>query len=100
MYSATVLLTIQQFVPMTGIFGQSPSIVATIAPPKDISPPPYPKTPVFSGDGQSITITTSRGYQGSVQLIYQLPDPRYVLLGADFKASSGDVGRLEFREVL
>src|ERR1044072_6467 len=99
MYSATVLLTIQEFVPMSGIYGQSPSIVATIAPPKDISPPPYPKTPVFSGDGESITVTVPRNYQGSVQLIYQLPDPRYVLLGAAFKAPNGDVGRLEFRDI-
>jgi hypothetical protein len=100
MYSATVLLTIQEFVPMTGIYGQSPSIVAVIAPPKDISPPPYPTPPVFSGDGQSITITVSRKYQGSVQLIYQLPDPRYVLIGVAFKAPDGDVGRMEFRDVL
>ena len=99
MYSATVLLSIQEFVPMTGIYGQSPSIVAVIAPPKDISPPPYPKTPVFSGDGQSITITIPRHYKGSVELIYQLPDPRYVLLGAAFKAPNGDVGRQEFRDV-
>lgn len=99
MYSATVLLTIREFVPMTGIFGQSPSIDAVIAPPHDISPPPAPKTPVFSGDGQSITITVPRSYQGSVQLVYQLPDPRYVLLGAAFKAPDGDVGLREFRDI-
>jgi len=99
MYSATVLLTVQEFVPMTGIYGQSPSIVATIAPPEDISPPPYPKTPVFSGDGQSITITVPKNYKGSVQLIYQLPDPRYMMIGAAFKSPHGGVGQLEFRSV-
>lgn len=99
MYSATVLLTIQEFVPMTGIYGQSPSIVAKIAPPQDISPPPHPATPVFSGDGESITITVPKGYLGSVQLIYQLPDPRYVMLGAAFKSPNGGVGQVEFRGV-
>lgn len=99
MYSATVLLTINNFVPMTGIYGQSPSIDATIAPPKDVSPPPYPSPPVFSGDGQSIKITVPKGYTGSVQLIYQLPDPRYMLLGVAFKAPNGDVGEMEFRDV-
>jgi hypothetical protein len=99
MYSATVLLTIREFVPMTGVYGQSPSIDAVIAPPQNISPPPQPTTPVFSGDGQSITITVPRNYSGSVELIYQLPDPRYVLLGAAFKAPNGDVGRQEFRDI-
>jgi hypothetical protein len=97
MYSATVLLSIQEFVPMTGIFGQSPAIVAVVNPPEDISPPPYPETPVFAGDGQSITITVPTDYLGSVQLIYQLPDPKYVLLGAAFRSPNGGAGRLEFR---
>jgi len=44
MYTANVLLGIQKFVPMTGTFGQSPTIVATIAPPRDTSalPPAKP----------------------------------------------------------
>jgi hypothetical protein len=99
MYSATVLLTVQKFVPMNGVVGQSPSITAVIAPPKDISPPPYPKTPVFSGDGQSITITVPKGYEGLVQLIYQLPDPRYVMLGAAFQGPNTSAGELEFRDI-
>lgn len=99
MYSATVLLSIQEFIPMKGIFGQSPSIVAKIAPPQDISPPPHPNPPVFSGDGESITITVPKGYRGSVQLIYQLPDPKFVLLGAALKSPDGGVGRVEFRGV-
>jgi hypothetical protein len=99
MYSATVLLTIDQFVPMTGSFADSPSIVAKVWPPQDISPPPHPEPPVFSGDGESITITLPKGYKGSVQLIYQLPDPRYMLLGAAFKAEDSSVGQVEFPTV-
>lgn len=96
MYSATVLIAIEKFVPMTGDFDESPSIIAKIAPPTDISPPPHPETDVFSGDGESITITIPKGYQGSVQLIYQLPNPQYMLLGAAFKCDSTSVGQVEF----
>ena len=97
MYTATVLLTIEKFVPMTGIYGESPSIDAIVHEPKDITP--GPKTNVFSGDGDSITITVPKGYEGSVQLIYQLPDPNYLLLGAAFKSPNGGVGREEFRDI-
>ncbi len=101
MYTATVLLSIEKFVPMsTGEFAVSTSIVATINPPTDTSPPPKTTVPVFSGDGQSITITVPNGYKGSVQLTYQLPDPRYVMLGLAFKGPDGGVGRLEFRDVV
>lgn len=99
MYTATVLLEIREFIPMTGDFGKSPSIIAYISPPKDTSPPPQPLTPVFSGDGESITITVPKGYPGSVQLTYQLPSPKYLLLGLAFKAENGSVGELEFRTV-
>jgi hypothetical protein len=99
MYTATVLITIDSFVPMTGIYGQSPSIVARLSPPHDTSPPPHPATPVFSGDGESIQITVPKNYPGSVQLTYQLPDPRYVLLGLAFKGPNGGVGRQEFRNI-
>lgn len=97
MYTATVLLTIEKFVPMSGIYGQSPSIVAKIGEPNDITPNPNPNT--FTGDGKSITITVPKGYDGSVQIIYQLPDPAYVLLGVAFKGPNGGVGREEFRTV-
>lgn len=99
MFTATVLLSVEKFVPMVGIYGQSPSILATIAPPHDTSPPPAPIPPVFSGDGQTIVITVPPGYNGSVLLTYQLPDPRYVMLGVAFKSPNGGVGRLEFRSV-
>lgn len=96
MYTATVLLEIQQFVPMTGSFDDSPSCVAVIYPPKDTSARPSPY-PVFSGDGQSITITVPKGYQGSVLLTYQLPSPEYVLVGVAFKSqAAAGVGQLEF----
>ena len=98
MYTATVLIAIEEFVPMTGVVGQSPSIAATISPPRDTSAQPAP-VPVFSGDGESILITVPKGYVGSVQLTYQLPDPRYVLLGVAFKGPNGGVGRVEFRAI-
>lgn len=100
MYTATVLIEIETFVPMSaGLFAEGDTIKAHINPPKDTSPPPYPATPVFSGDGQSITITLPDKYKGSVQLTYQLPNPKYVLLGAAFKNPNGGVGREEFRDV-
>ena len=101
MYTATVLIEIEKFVPMTtGAFVEGDNIVAVINPPTDTSPPPYPETPVFSGDGESITITIPKGYQGSVQLTFQLPDSKYVILGAAFKSPNGGVGREEFRNVI
>jgi hypothetical protein len=102
MYSATVLLTINSLVPMNGVWGQSPSIQATIGVPKDISPGPEP-FPIFStrtaGSGQSIIITIPTGYTGRVQLVYQLPDPAYVLLGVAFQGPQGDAGQMEFRDI-
>jgi len=101
MYTATTVLTINAFVPMSGIVGQSPTINATIAPPINTSvPPPNQATPVFTGDGQSITVTVPTGYTGAVELTYQLPDPRYVLLGLAFKSSIGGAGRLQFRTIV
>ena len=99
MYTATVLLTIEKFIPMSGIYGQGQSIVATISPPTDTSPPPYPDDEVFSGDGESIQVTIPANYPGSVQLTFQLPDPRYVLLGVSFRGPNGGAGRMEFRTV-
>jgi hypothetical protein len=97
MYTATVHLEIKQFVPMTGIYGQSPSIVAIVHAPQDITP--GPDTDVFTKEGDKIIITVPKGYDGSVQLIYQLPDAKYVLLGAAFKGPNGGVGREEFRNI-
>lgn len=99
MYTATVVITITEFVPMSGVCGNSPSISANIAPPTDTSPPPYPDTPVFSGDGESIQVNIPEGYQGSVQITYQLPDPGFVLLGLAFYSPRGGAGRSEFRTV-
>lgn len=94
MYTATVQITINQFMPMNGIVAESPSIDATIAPPVNTSP--QPQTEVFSGDGQLIVIKVPAGYEGKVSLTYQLPDPRYVLLGFAFDDPQGDVGCLQF----
>jgi len=103
MYSATVLLKINSFLPMSGVWGEGPSIQAYIAPPKDISPGPEPASPIFTTktkkSGQSIVINVPNAYPGRVQLIYQLPDPRYVLLGLAFRGPNGGVGRVEFRDV-
>jgi hypothetical protein len=98
MYTANVLLAVQEFVPMTGVFGQSPAMMATISPPRDTSATPAPQ-PVFSGDGETITVTVPNKYVGSVEITYQLPDPRYALLGLAFKGPNGGVGRVEFRSV-
>lgn len=99
MYTATVLLVVKEFVPMNGVTGESSSIAAIISPPKDTSPPSPVSGQVFSGDGESLVVTTPKGYAGSVQLTYQLPDPRYALLGIAFKNPNGGVGRVEFRSV-
>jgi hypothetical protein len=94
MYTATVQLTIKTFVPMNGVIKDSASIDAIIAPPVNTSP--QPQTDVFSGDGQSITITVPKGYIGSVGLTYQLPSSAYVLLGVSFKSLLRGAGRVEF----
>lgn len=97
MYTATTQLTINRFVPMNGVIGDSPSIDATISPPVNTSPQPAgQKVPVFTGDGQSIRITVPSGYTGSTQLTYQLFDSRYVLLGLAFETPAKGAGRTEF----
>ncbi|MCX6953211.1 MAG: hypothetical protein NTV51_13750 [Verrucomicrobia bacterium] len=96
MYTATVLLQIKKFTHMSGVYGKGRYIKAVINPPTDTSPPPYPKVPVFSGDGQSITISIPSTYWGGVSLTFQLPDPAYVLLGVAFKSDGGSVAQAEF----
>lgn len=97
MYTATTQLSITEFVPMSGVVDASPSIKATISPPINTSPQPIGQdTPVFTGDGQSITVTVLKTYVGSTQLTYQLFDPRYVLLGLAFRNVRGGAGRIEF----
>lgn len=98
MYTATVQLTIKEFIPMNGVIDQSPSISAIIAPPVNTSP--QPQTDVFSGDGQSITVTVPKHYRGSVGLTYQLPTTDYVLLGLSFKSLLLSAsGQTEFPEI-
>lgn len=109
MYTATVLITIAPdgFVVMTGNVNNSPSITAHLGKPTDTSPP-SPQPAEFSGDGQSIQITVPSGYQGSVQLTYQLPDPRYTLIGIAFTQATPaptqqlkeSTSRLEFPQVI
>ncbi|WP_415907365.1 hypothetical protein [Oleiharenicola sp. Vm1] len=100
MYTATTQITITQFVPITQFPANGNCTQATISPPVNTSPqPPNQKTPVFTGDGQSITITVPQGYQGGTQLTYQLFDPQYVLLGLAFKGPIGGAGREEFNQI-
>lgn len=97
MYTATTQITINQFVPMNGVIGQSPTIDASISPPINTSPQPAgQEKPVFTGDGESITVTVPQGYTGATQLTYQLFDSRYVLLGLAFLNPQGGAGRTEF----
>jgi len=94
MYTATVQITINQFVPMNGLIQESPSIDATLAAPVNTSP--QPQTPVFSGTGEQIVITVPTGYEGKVSITYQLPTSDYVLLGFSFVNPNGGAGRLQF----
>lgn len=112
MYTATVLITIPPgaFVPMSGIVENSKSIDAIIGAPKDTSPP-SPQPAIFSGgSGESIQITVPAGYQGSVQLTYQLPDNEYTFVGIAFTQAGPapqqaqvlkeSTSRLEFPQVI
>ncbi len=109
MYTATVLITIAPdgFVPMAGIIQESPCITAILGKPTDTSPP-SPQPAEFKGGGESIQIVVPSGYQGSVQLTYQLPDPRYTLIGIAFTAATPSpqqqltesTSRIEFPQVI
>lgn len=103
MYTATILITIDQFVPMNGVVAQSPSIVAQLSPPRDTSASQPPGGSVFAGNGESIVVTLPPTYVGSVLLTYQLPNPAYTLIGIAFRPTptpkGTDVGRQEFRTV-
>lgn len=109
MYTATVLITIAPdgFIPMSGVVQNSESITAHLGKPQDTSPPsPQPAT--FSGDGESIQITVPTGYQGAVQLTYQLPSARYTLVGIAFTQANPapnqqlteSFSRIEFPQVI
>jgi len=100
MYTATTQITIVKFVPVVEFPTNGACTEATISPPVNTSPqPPDQKTPVFTGDGQSITITVPADYHGATQLTYQLFDPRYVLLGIAFKGPVAGCGREEFNQL-
>lgn len=110
MYTATVLINIQPngFTPMFGVVSESKTIDAVLGAPQDTSPP-SPQPAIFSGgSGESIQITVPTGYQGSVQLTYQLPDNRYTLVGIAFTQATPapsqqlteSSSRLEFPQVI
>jgi hypothetical protein len=97
MYVAKVVVTITTFVPANYNNGQSPSCIATLSPPQDISPQPVAGT--FTQQGNRIVVAVPPGYQDGVQLIYQLADQNHVLLGAMFRGPNGSAGRLEFNTI-
>jgi len=94
MYSANILATILTFRPIgTG------NIKAKLWPLTDTSP--NAPTGVFQyslmGD-PTLVVKLPTGYVGTIDLTYQLPDPRYLLIGIAFnpKKSHGDSGCREF----
>lgn len=100
MYTATTQVTIIEFVPAVQFPSNGACTKATLSPPVNTSPqPPNQQIPVFTGDGQSITITVPADYHGATQLTYQLFDPRYILLGIAFKGPVEGCGREEFNQL-
>jgi hypothetical protein len=104
MYTATVPITIAPggFNPI----GSKQNIAATLGGPNNTS---AGGPDVFSGDGQSMTITVPPGYTGSVQLTFQLPSSLYVLVGIAVVAKTPpgpggepatSTGRRQFRTVM
>ncbi len=98
MYSATIQIRINSFAPIT-----SGQIGATLSPPNNTSAPGTGGRNVFSGSGQNILVDVPPTYVGAVQLVFQLPDPNYVLLGISVDPTAApdgtSVGRQEFRTI-
>ncbi len=81
--TATLSIQVNSFRPLGSVF----SINATLSLAQG-----DPGT--FTFDGVTLTIRVPAGQP--VQIVYQLPDPRYVLLGVAFNPITGSVGRTEF----
>ncbi len=85
--TATLKITINAFNPIGSVYPINASLTLTSGDPS-----------IFSLTGDSLLITLPS--QQPVQLIYQLPDPRYVLLGLAFTNPKGGVGRTQFPSII
>ena len=82
--TATLQITINAFNPIGGIYPINATLALTAGDPG-----------IFSlQNGETLMITLPS--QQTVQLTYQLPDPRYVLLGLALGNAKGSAGRTEF----
>ena len=101
MFTATVVITINQFSPIS--YTKKNYIDATLGPPKNTSAPGSGGKKVFGGGGQQITVKVPKAYAGAVQLTFQLPDPNYVLVGVAMHPTPTKdgvcVGRQQFRSI-
>lgn len=107
MYTATVQIAITSFTPTNGVLSGGPCTAATLTGLQNTSPqPPGQSQPVFVLNGEKITVSVPRSYQGATQLTYQLfnqpgsaPAQQFVLLGLAFQNPNGGVGRAEFNRL-
>jgi len=82
--TVTLAVTINTFRPIGSVYPIDATFALTAGDPR-----------IFKFDGETLLITLPTSQP--VQIIYQLSDPRYVLLGIAFTPpKSGGVGRVEF----
>jgi hypothetical protein len=87
--TATLTVTIDTFRPISSPYPVLATLALTQGDPQ-----------IFTYNDQTETLTITLPTSQTVQLIYQLPDPRYVLLGISFSpVKGGGVGRIEFPSV-
>jgi len=95
-YTATILISGIQFVPMSGNVQSTPCTEAELA----LQPPPENQPPgIFTMNGEVILVSVPEGFSGQVVLNFTLPDARYTLLGLAFLPSADGVGIDEFPAV-
>ena len=95
-YTATILISGIQFVPMSGNVQSTPCTEADLA----LQPPPKSQSPgIFTMEGEVILVSVPEGFSGQVVLNFTLPDARYTLLGLAFLPSADGVGIDEFPAV-
>jgi hypothetical protein len=84
--TVTLAVTINAFRPIGSVYPIDATLAMTAGDPG-----------IFSFDGETLIVTLPSSQP--VQIIYQLSDPRYVLLGIAFSPPKGGVGRVEFPTV-